>query len=101
MTFNQSGGHQLIWPLQELSLLSETLLHGLYDHSDGLYILQKNSFSKQSKLFVFSSAECFGTEFREFASNFCSTEWNSELFSFPLKGSEEGVSESLLLYLFH
>ncbi len=47
MTFNQSGGNQFIWPLQELSLLSETLLHGLYDHSDGLYILQKNSFSKQ------------------------------------------------------
>jgi hypothetical protein len=64
---------------------------------------------------VFSSAEWFGTEFREFASifvllngipsyflfrgrvrngiprvcfNFCSTERNSELFSIPRKGSE-------------
>jgi hypothetical protein len=33
---------------------------------------------------VFSSAEWFGTEFLEFY--FCSTERNSELFSFPLKG---------------
>ncbi len=38
---------------------------------------------------VFSSAEVFGKEFREFASTyFCSTERNSELFSFSRKGSE-------------
>ncbi len=36
-------------------------LHSFSDHSDGLYILL---------WVVFSSAECFGTEFREFASIF-------------------------------
>jgi hypothetical protein len=49
---------------------------------------------------VSSSAECFGMEFREFASNFCSTERNSELFSLLRKGSER-ISESLLLFSFH
>ncbi len=47
---------------------------------------------------VFSSAEGFGREFREYASIFVSTERNSELFSIPLKCSE-GNSESLLLFL--
>ncbi len=37
---------------------------------------------------VFSSAEGFGRESLEFASIFCSTERNSELFSLPRKGSE-------------
>jgi hypothetical protein len=37
---------------------------------------------------VFSSAEVFRREFREFASFLCSTERNSELFSLPRKGSE-------------
>ncbi len=76
---------------------------------------------------LFSSAEWFGTEFREFSSilgprngipsfflfrlrvrkgipricfYFSSMEWNSELFSPPLKGSE-GNCESLLLFLVH
>ncbi len=57
--------------------------------------------------------EWFGTAFWEFASifvpqngiprvcfYFCSTEWNSELFSLPWKGSVKN-SESLLLFLFH
>ena len=34
--FNQGGGNQFLRPLQELP---ETLSHGLYDHSDGLYSL--------------------------------------------------------------
>jgi hypothetical protein len=82
-------------------------------HSDGLYILL---------WVVLSSTEWFGTEFREFASIFVpqngipscflflwrvrkgvprvffyfySTEWNSELFSIPRKGSERN-SESFL-----
>ena len=49
---------------------------------------------------VFSSAEWFGMYFREFASNFCSKERNSELFSL-LRKSSERISESLLLFLFH
>ncbi len=47
---------------------------------------------------VFSSAEGFGREFREYASTFVSTERNCELFSLPLK-CLEGNSESLLLVL--
>jgi hypothetical protein len=38
--------------------------------------------------------------FREFASIFCSIEWNSELFSLPRNGSEWN-SKRLLLFLFH
>ncbi len=76
---------------------------------------------------LFSSAEWFGTEFQELTFllvprngipscflfcrrvwkgipgvcfYFCYTEWNSELFSFPLKGLG-GNSESLLLFLVH
>jgi hypothetical protein len=37
--------------------------------------------------------------FREFFFYFCTTEWNSELCSLPLNGSEWN-SESLLLFLF-
>ncbi len=47
---------------------------------------------------VFSSAEGFGREFREYASIFVSTERNSELFSLPLKCSERN-SERFLLFL--
>jgi hypothetical protein len=47
---------------------------------------------------VFSSADWFGREFREYASIFVSTERNFELFSLPLKCSEWN-SESLLLFL--
>ena len=49
---------------------------------------------------VFSSAEGFGREFSEYSSIFVSTERNSELFSLPLKCSE-GNSESSLLFLFN
>jgi hypothetical protein len=49
---------------------------------------------------VFSSAEGFGREFWEYSSIFVSTERNSELFSLPLKCSK-GNSESLLLFLFN
>ncbi len=47
---------------------------------------------------VFSSAEGFGREFREYASIFLSTERNSDLFSLPLKCSE-GNSESFSIFL--
>ncbi len=49
---------------------------------------------------VFSSVERSGTEVWEFASIFCSTERNSELFSLPLKGLERN-SDNWLLFLFH
>jgi hypothetical protein len=49
---------------------------------------------------VFSSAEGFGREFREYASIFVSTERNSELFSLQLK-CLEGNSKSSLLFLFN
>ncbi len=44
---------------------------------------------------MFLSKTCFGTEFREFASMFFSTEWNSEHFS-PLWNGSERNSESFL-----
>ncbi len=50
---------------------------------------------------VFSSAEWFGTEFRECASTvFWFQERNSELYSLPQKGSEQNYG-ILLLFLFH
>jgi hypothetical protein len=49
---------------------------------------------------VFSSAEWFGMEFREFASIFFSMERDSELCSLPQKGSEQNYG-SLLPVLFH
>ncbi len=49
---------------------------------------------------VFSSAEWFGTEFREFK-YYGSTEWNSELCLFRSRVRSEQNYGSLLLFLFH
>ncbi len=49
---------------------------------------------------VLSSAKWFGTEFREIAFYFCSTERNSELCSLLWNGSERN-SENLHLFWFH
>ncbi len=79
-------------------LLSETLLHSLYYHSDGIYILQKNSFTNGQITNDLSIPQksSFLTQFLKFsAATFC-----SELFSL-LSFSSEQNSESLLLFLFH
>ncbi len=94
--------------------------HGLYDHSDNLYILhlsvpQKSSFllwngsernSEFASIFVLRNgiSSCFLFRWRvrkgilSVCFYFCSTERNSEFFSLPLKCSE-GNSDNLLLFL--
>ncbi len=76
--------------------LSWFLFHGMVQNGIPRVYLYFLLHEKEFRL-VFSSAEWFGAEFREFA--FDSTEWNSELWSLPQKGSEQNYGSFLLFLL--
>ncbi len=81
MAFNQGGGNQFLWPLQELSICIQSETAAAASCSELFSIprngLERNyeilllfSFHRREFRGVFSSSEGFGREFREFASVF-------------------------------